>query len=188
VAQLDQRGPRWSRRTALGIATSLVLATLSPRPPQAAAGRGWCRSDPVVLLDGVPADIFSSAPLTALLEVTGPTQIIVTAPQGVAAQLLIAGVGFGRGERVTFAHSPHLQRTATGIEVTVAVFVPARADFAVTIDFSPRLIDVLTPMSAAGQANDWIRLDAQQPPLLALTHGHRHHRHPARRSSSPRDA
>ena len=120
---------------------SLVLATRSPRPPQAAAGRGWRRSDPVVLLDGVPADIFLVRAVDGAVQGDRPNADHRHGAARRRRATAIAGVGFGRGERVTFAHSPRLQRTAAGIEVAVAVFVPARADFAVTIDFAPQLLD-----------------------------------------------
>src|SRR5689334_11274615 len=111
---------RWNRRSLLGMGGALVAARLGLGPQAASAGRAWCRSDPVALIDGQLADIFSSAPLDAPLHVTGPTQIVVTAPQGVNALLASPGVGFGRGENVRFAHSRKLKQTARGIQLKIA--------------------------------------------------------------------
>jgi hypothetical protein len=122
------------------------------------AGRGWCRSDPVVLIDGILADVFTSGPLDALLTVTGPTQIVITTPKTVTISLAIPGLGFGRGERVRFERSGKLERTNDGIELKIAVLVPAKNDFPVTVDFAPRLLGILKPESADGRANDWINL------------------------------
>ena len=66
----------------------------------AEASRGWFQSDPVILIGGKLADITYDAPLDALLKATGPTQVVVTVPYGVQASLVLAGPGFGWGERV----------------------------------------------------------------------------------------
>jgi hypothetical protein len=169
----------WDRRRLLGRAAGLVATPVALAIQSAAAGRGWCRSDPVLLIDGVPADLFCTAPLTAPLDVTGPTQIVVTQPPDVAADVLVPDlIGFGRGVQLSFAHAPRLQRTPTGVEVEIAVLAPARTDFALSVAFAPRLIGLLAPMRAEGHANAWLTLAAGQPPLLPLAHGspHRHRR------------
>jgi hypothetical protein len=131
----------------------------------AAAGISWCRSDPVVLFtveDGgllgsaVLADIFVSAPLPILLNVTGPNQVVVTTPPGVSAVLAISDLGFGRGEVVTFQQSDTLTRTESGFQTEVAVYVPARKDLAVEVNVAPRILGLLWPASAAGRTNQWI--------------------------------
>ena len=126
------------------------------------AQRAWCKTDPIVVIDGATADVFVSAPLgsmvQALLTVTGPNQIVVTVPQGVNAWLLLTDVGFGRGNVLTFAQSSDLHETAGGIEVRVQVFVPATGSFPVRVEFAPRLLGLLWPASAEGTTNSWITL------------------------------
>lgn len=126
------------------------------------AQRAWCKTDPIVVIDGATADIFVSAPLGSLLQavltVTGPNQIVVTVPQGVNAWLLLSDLGFGRGNVVTFAQSPNLRVTADGIEVRVATYVPATGSFPVRVEFAPRLLGLLSPASAEGTTNTWITL------------------------------
>ena len=152
---------RWNRRALLGFGGALLGARVGLLDRPALAGRGWCRSDPVVLIDGVLADVFTSGPLDALLTVTGPTQIVITTPQDVTISLAIPGLGFGRGERVTFQRSKKLKSTNEGIELKIAVFVPAKKDFEVTVDFAPRVVGILKPRSADGRSNDWIDLSTK---------------------------
>jgi len=123
----------------------------------AAASVGWCRSDPVIMVDGDVADIFVSAPLDALLKVTGPTQIVVSTPADVDAVLIVSTLGFGRGEIVEFEQSKRLKVSDEGIELQIQVFVPATDDqMPVLVEFAPRLVGILAPVASQGAANDWI--------------------------------
>lgn len=148
----------WNRRSLLTAGGALVASRFGLTERGASAGRGWCRSDPVLLIDGVLADLFSAVPLDCLLKVTGPTQIAVTAPQSVKLALAIPGLGFLRGEKVTFERSAKLEKTADGIELNIAVYVPARDNFDVEVDFAPRILGILKPEKADGRTNDWIKL------------------------------
>jgi hypothetical protein len=62
------------------------------------------------------------------------------------------------------------------VDVAIAAFMPARTDFGVRIDFAPRLLGLLSSLQANGEANAWITLEAEQPPLLPLAHRPRHRR------------
>jgi hypothetical protein len=139
------------------------LLTLLIAPGHVAqASVGWCRSDPVVIIDDEVADIFLSAPADAPLKVTGPNEIIVTVPDTVSASAIPVPLGFGRGESVTVVHSPDLQATADGIEVTIDVYVPSSDDaMPVRVEFAPRVAGLLSPASAEGLANTWITLSTQ---------------------------
>jgi hypothetical protein len=148
------------RATLAGIPTALAALVATSRG--AAARRAWCRTDPIVVIDGTIVDIFVSAPLgdlvQALLTVTGPNKIVVTVPSGVNAWLLLSDLGFGRGNTVSFAESADLQRTADGIQVRVDVYVPAKGSFPVRVDFAPRILGILSPESAEGVTNAWFGL------------------------------
>jgi hypothetical protein len=151
----------WDRRTLLGLGGAL-LATRWALPEQpAAAGRGWCRSDPVLLIDGVLADLFSSVPLDSVLKVTGPTQIVITTPKEIVISLAIPGLGFLRGEKVSLERSRKLEKTADGIELKIELLVPARDDFPVRVDFAPRVLGILKPESTEGQTNRWIKMSTK---------------------------
>ena len=140
-------------RRALALMTVLMIISAST----ATAAVGWCRSDPVIMVNGDIADIFVSAPVDALVEVTGPTQIVVTTPPDVDAALIVSTLGFGRGEIVEFEQSRSLKIRDEGIELRIQVFVPAIDDqLPVVVEFSPRLLDILSPVTSEGTANDWI--------------------------------
>ncbi|MDP9369255.1 MAG: hypothetical protein M3Q03_13435 [Chloroflexota bacterium] len=137
----------------------LLVALVALQVQSASASVRWCRTDPVVTIDGRVADIFVSAPLSAPLKVNGATEIVVTVPVGVSAELVLAGPGFGRGEEVRFAESGALRNGPGGIEVDITVYVPARDDaMPVRVEFADRLVEFLTPARAEGTANAWVTL------------------------------
>jgi hypothetical protein len=150
---------RWivSRIVLVQLVLVILLAFSSAAP--AAASVGWCRSDPVVVVNLTLADVFTSAQFSDLGKVTGPTQIVVVVPRGVIAALATPGVGFGRGEFVTFETSPYLKATLFHVQVIVKVFVPSTdTAMPIRIYFAPRILGLLWPMSAEGHANSWITL------------------------------
>jgi hypothetical protein len=149
----------FTRRQAVRYGAFLIAAASGLAMRSADAARGWCRSDPLILIDGIIVDIFCTAPLTALLKVTGPTEIVITVPQGVKTTLLLAGIGFGRGEKVRFATSNDLTRNEEHIDVKVEVTVPAKEDLPIGVEFAPRILGILNPARAEGFANHLITLD-----------------------------
>lgn len=140
--------------TLLGSATAAILAP----PDVAEAGRGWCRTDPLMLINGDLVDIFCTAPLSLLLSATGPTEIVVTVPKGIKAHLLLAGPGFGRGEKVRIEKSNELKAGKRRVDVQVDVFIPANDDLEVGVEFAPRLLGILDPDIAEGRTNSWVTL------------------------------
>jgi hypothetical protein len=139
---------------------ALVLAGLAlALAGDAAAIRTWCRSDPVVSIDGELADVFVAAPLEAPTLVTGPNEVVVAVPEGVRAAVILNDLGFGRGTVTTVEESKRLRATERGVEVLVEVRVPAKDDaMPVRVEFAPRVVGILSPASAEGTANEWIRL------------------------------
>ena len=108
-------------------------------------------------------DIFCTAPLTAPLYVTGPTEIVVSVPVGVSAALVLAGVGFGRGEVVRFEERNRLKQSADGLELEVEVYVPASRELPIGVEFARNLVGILTPTTAEGVTNQWITLPKRLP-------------------------
>ena len=136
-----------------------VLFTMlsGPLAQSASASKAWCRTDPVIMVDRYVTDVFVSGPLSALLTVTGPTEIVVTVPTGVDASLVLADLGFGRGTNVSFKESKSLKRDKQGVEIKVAVFVPSSdEDMPVRVEVAPRILGLLSPASTEGTANEWI--------------------------------
>ena len=151
----------YSRRDVLQIGVGLAATAIVGDRQDSLAGRGWCRSDPLITIEGVPADIFCTARLTAPLRVNGPTEIVVSVPVGVSTALVLAGPGFGHGEKVRFAETDRLQQSASSVDLEVAVYVPAKEDLAIGVEFAPRIVGILAPARADGFANQWIILPTQ---------------------------
>ena len=142
----------------VALALLLVAAVAAPG---AAASRQWCRTDPVVTVGGVVADVFVSGPLDAPTKVTGPNLVRLTVPAGVDARLVASDLGFGRGVEVSFAESHALKARRGAVEVRVEVYVPAADDaMPVLVEFAPRVVGVLAPAAAEGTANRWVALGA----------------------------
>ena len=66
------------------------------------AGRLWCKTDPVVTLNGRIVSITLAIPLEYLLVVDGPTIIEITTPPEVDRRLIVNDVGFLHGSIVRF--------------------------------------------------------------------------------------
>jgi hypothetical protein len=144
----------------LRVAAILTILVLMVSAAPVSAGFGWCRSDPVVLIDGHIVDIWVTAPLLAPLMVTGPNTIVITTPPEVDSQLVLKTLGFGKGEVVRFETSPRLKVSEQGMEVEVAVYVPATdSSMPVGVEFAPDLVGILMPARAEGTANSWVVLD-----------------------------
>jgi uncharacterized membrane protein YjdF len=139
----------------LVLALLLVFSSAAP----ASASVGWCKSDPIVVVNLTLADVFSSAQIQDLSKVTGSTRIVLVTPMDVFATLATPGLGFGYGEFVTFQRSPYLHVTRTHIDVIVKVFVPSTdSSMPIRVYFAPRIVGLLQPMSAEGHANSWVVL------------------------------
>ncbi len=152
-------GVQGIRRLSVIWALLFSMVTLALAVPSASAGVGWCRDDPVVVVDGQIANIYVSAQFEDLSKVTGPTEIVISTPVGVDLALAVAGPGFGYGEHVSFVESKSLQVNSEGIEVRIKVRVPAGSDaMPIRIEFAPKVVGVLHPAAAEGTANDWISL------------------------------
>ena len=149
-----------ARRAALVHALLLGLLLVVVAAPTASAARYWCRSDPLLHIDGRLVDVFVSVPPEVLLQVSGPTQVVVTLPEHVDAGVVLAGVGFGWGEQVSIAHSKRLRVKASGVEVWVDVLVPASGVSAqLLVEFAPHIVGLLSPTQRFGQTDQWTRLE-----------------------------
>lgn len=144
------------KKLTTGMLLALLALTLTALP--ASAGRAWCRADPIFIIDGRLVDVMIAGPLLAPLQVTGPTKVTVTVPEGVRATHVLSDLGFGRGYRVAIQSSNELQVTAEGAQIRVEVYVPARTNFPIRVDAGVGLLGILTPTSVEGTANSWVTL------------------------------
>ncbi len=83
-------------------ALSAILAVLVLVLP-ASAGYTWCKSDPVISLDGTLVDITVAVPLEYVPAVNGPINIEVKTPKTVQRELVLSDLGYnGHGVVVVF--------------------------------------------------------------------------------------
>jgi hypothetical protein len=142
-------------------ASLALLASLVAGLGTASAGRAWCRTDPLLLIDGQIADVFVLGPLTAPLQVTGPTRINIYVPQDAGLIVAVPDLGFLKGVDMQIIRTPALQKTASGrIPLRIEVYVPARdTNMPVAVEFAPRILGILDPDRVDGTANEWIVMD-----------------------------
>jgi hypothetical protein len=138
---------------------ALVAVAAAGRPRGTDAARTWCRTDPVVKIDGKVADIWLSSYRELHGSASGPAEIVVSVPVGVSTELLASDLGFGRhGYRVSFTQSGSLKKLPTRCQVQVSVYVPSTdGSLPLQVDFLPRSSG-LTAASASGSVNKWVKL------------------------------
>lgn len=110
------------RRLALGTLVSvLMMAALAT---QASAGLLWCRSDPVVRLDGTLVDIVIAIPVDYVPAVNGATHFEVRTAKGATRELILNDVGYnGHGSEVVFTDGPGWVKDKK-VPTSVRVHVP----------------------------------------------------------------
>jgi hypothetical protein len=126
---MDRPDPLLPRRALprlVATASFSLAAALGPRA--APAGRGWCRVDPVLRIDGQTCHVAVAAGVANRREAralsTGPIRVAVAVPAGAAAEHVASDAGFGFGYEVTCAERAGLPAGA----VEVAVYVPMGGD------------------------------------------------------------
>jgi hypothetical protein len=143
------------------VALTLAFALLAQTAAPASASIGWCRSDPVVLIDLVPADVFVSAQWEDLGKISGATQVVIVMPTTVKTSAGVPTIGFGYGEQVSFERSNGLRTTWSGVQLRIKVRVPSSDNSVpIRVEFAPRLIGIVAPVTVEGHANSWITFNA----------------------------
>ena len=155
IRGLDAASARAVRRTLVPLA--LALAVLFWASPGVSAGIAWCKTDPIVAIGDEVVNIYVSAPEEILQAATGPTDVVVYVPVGVATEVVYTDPGFGYGETVTILESNRLRETGNGIQIVVVVTVPASASVPVLVEIAPQSAGVVTA-SASGSTNETVRV------------------------------
>lgn len=82
------------------VAALLLALPVHSRPAHAAI---WCKSDPVVSLNGTLVDVTVAIPLDYVPLVNGPVYYEIRTPKGVVRKLVVSDLGYnGYGVRVVF--------------------------------------------------------------------------------------
>jgi hypothetical protein len=91
------------RRLTTASCVSLLALLLLAMP--AAAGVSWCRSDPIVVLDGTEVQVWVAMESDYEHLVSGPIQVTIFTPNKVSKETTYLDDGFnGNGEEVRFRH------------------------------------------------------------------------------------
>ena len=135
----------------------LVLGLLAVFAPDATASIHWCRVDPAVSINGQTVNIFIASTEEIFQQATGPTDVVVSVPVGVSAELLWTDAGFGYGETVTILESSRLRVTSSGVQIMVSAYVPATGSLPVLVEIVPANAGVVTA-SAQGATNAQVRV------------------------------
>ena len=145
---------RTGRRAVISSLMALLLMVIGG-VPQGSAEIEWCRVDPVISVNGRTYNIIVSSPNTILDSATGPTDVVVTVPNGSSYELIATDAGFGFGETVTFVERPSRSIRDGADAIGIAVQVPAQTRLAVMVEvFEADQIVV----SASGRTNHAILL------------------------------
>jgi hypothetical protein len=167
---MDDTEPTAPRRTVKRHTRMLLLAavialmgSLVGGIGSASAGRAWCRTDPILIIDGQISDIFVAGPLTAPFQVTGPTKINIYVPHDAGLIIAIPDLGFLKGVDMQVIRSANLQKTPEGrIPLKIEVYVPAQSSsMPIAVEFAPRVLGILDPVRVEGTANQWITLGVE---------------------------
>ena len=104
----------------------VLLTALSALPQQVRAGVVWCKSDPIVRLNGTLVDVQIAIPLEYQLLVNGPTRFEIQTSGSVTRALYLSDPGLNlQGIQVVFVTNQALkvmgQQFQTRIKVTVPI-------------------------------------------------------------------
>ncbi len=118
-----------------------VLAVLVLVNP-AGAFSGWCRKDPIVLLNGTKVNIFVSIPKESEKDVKGPILTLIKVPRGVEAEVIYEDDGFnGHGEKTVISGKLDAEvgeRFPIEVSVRVPIDDPVRMKVVVKPDYAKR--------------------------------------------------
>lgn len=102
-----------------------ALLTLGSVATPASAGKGWCRSDPIVSLNGVQVQFWIAMPVEYQSNVIGPIAITFVAPRASNLALVSSDSGFnGYGEAVQLAGNGSRFNADGSFRVKISVGVP----------------------------------------------------------------
>lgn len=148
-----------TRRHALKMFGGLALAAVPALAvaEDALAGITWCRTDPVVTLNGKKFHIYVLSTKEMFTSRTGPTEIIVKYPQGVNAtgSLLPNDNGFGLGYNLNLQSTSGLTYTSSSFQVRIAVRVGANNSALPVRMEANRASDGKLVGTAQAYANNW---------------------------------
>lgn len=111
------------RRLAIPVLMPLMAVLSLVVPAQARIT--WCKTDPIVLLNGVPVQLLISIPDEYLSLVNGPIRIEMRTSASVQREVVFTDAGFnGYGEEVVFTDLPGRPSQSGRVSAQIRVQVP----------------------------------------------------------------
>lgn len=162
----DLSSKRLSRRTLIGrvlpaVAVAVAGGAALGRGQGVEAGITWCRTDPIITVNGKKFHVYVLSTQAMFTQRTGPTEIIVKYPQGTTAtgQLLPNDNGFGLGYNLNLQPTSGLSKDGTRFQIKVAVRVGAN-DSNLPVRMEARRTDGSLLASKEAKANNWFESSA----------------------------
>lgn len=110
---------RFATAATLGLLAVIILAF------PATAGVNWCRSDPIVRLNGTDVQILVAVPEEFVKFVNGPIHVKIKAPKDVEREIIMTDAGFnGHGEKVSMNGRRGAINADGSFDIEVRVHVP----------------------------------------------------------------
>ena len=128
---MDPHAARISRRYVLRLVGGAVLALSAALERRGAgAGRTWCRTDPVVTLDGYYASVYVSARAGEREFNNSTGDFWIEHPRGVVPAKVWEDPNgyFGHGISTSFTANGQLRSVKGAMEVRISCYVPASRD------------------------------------------------------------
>jgi hypothetical protein len=154
-SQMDHVSCRRLSKVVSGLLAVLAVA-VALQVNGAAAGRTWCKMDPVIAVDGRLANIYIATDAGIAVAGTGPVQLVVSVPPGVSFSLVSADAGFGFGYQVSFKTWTKLRASATVAGIMVEAYVPSTdGGLPVQLQIVPAATGRVSG-SRTGTTNQWV--------------------------------
>ena len=149
-------------RVAPAVAAALVSTVAFGRARDTDASIVWCRTDPIVTVNGRSIHVYVLSTEEMYWQATGPTEIIVKYPTGTSAsgQLVPGDNGFGRGYNLNLQPTSGLQVGGTSFQIRVAVRVGANDSSLPVRMEAVRSFDGRLLASKEAYANNWFESSA----------------------------
>ncbi|MEA2596838.1 MAG: hypothetical protein QOF01_3307 [Thermomicrobiales bacterium] len=117
----------------------VALLTFGIGATPVSAGKGWCRSDPIVSLNGVELQFWIAIPEEEQADVIGPISVTLVAPRSSDLTLIYTDPGFsGYGESIQLAGNGDQIAEDGTFTVTATVSVPMRGN-----QFIPMQVEIV---------------------------------------------
>jgi hypothetical protein len=152
-----KRSPLLSRRALARLLTPLALALmLVLQVNTASAGIGWCRTDPLITVNGRTGHVYLDSTDAMMTSATGPILLEIRVPVGSTTAAVPLDSGFGYGYSITFKEDAELATRGPFSEVRVSAFVPAKdSSLPVKVTFHADRANLRESIKTS-TANTWI--------------------------------